>query len=83
MPDRHIEGVDVLAVHLTDNREHRFQPEGSRESVVYVARVRGIVVAGLRHDSGSVLDEVFGANIRQQKDDQPAPRTLKGTIGSD
>lgn len=82
LPDRHIEGVDVLAVHLTDNREHRFQPEGSRESVVYVARVRGIVVAGLRHDSGSVLDEVFGATIRRLKDDQPAPRPLSGTIGS-
>jgi hypothetical protein len=29
-----VDGVEVLRLHLTDNREHRFQPEGSRVSVL-------------------------------------------------
>jgi hypothetical protein len=83
LPDRRIEGVDVLVLQLTDNREHRYQPEGTRESVVYVATVRGIVVTGRRHDSGYVLDDVFAATIRRLNDERPSPRPLSDTVGTD
>lgn len=83
LPPRRIADVDVLRVHLTDNREHRYQPEGRRESVVYLARVGDVVVGGRRHDSGSVLDEVFAATLRRLIAHRPAPRLLGPTVGTD
>lgn len=77
-----IAGVDVLRLLFTDNRERRFQPEGSRESVVYLARVGDVVVGGRRHDSGSVLDDVFAATLRRLTENRPAPRPLADTAGT-
>ncbi|HLS00308.1 MAG TPA: hypothetical protein VK069_11990 [Mycolicibacillus parakoreensis] len=82
LPARRIAGVDVLRVLFTDNREQRFQAEGSRESVVYLARVGDVVVGGRRHDSGPVLDDVFGVTLRRLTAHRRAPRPLADTAGT-
>lgn len=83
LPTRHIEGVDVFVVQLTDNRDDRYQTEGTRESQVYLANVRGIVVAGRRHDTGFVLDQLFTTTLRRLEDDRPAPHPLSDKVGAD
>lgn len=74
LPPTDVDGIEVLRIHLTDNREHRDQPEGSRERVVSMALVRGVAVYGYGHDSGDLADHLMALTIRRLLADTPAVR---------
>ncbi|ORA59210.1 hypothetical protein [Mycobacteroides franklinii] len=76
LPPRNLEGVEVTRIHLTDNRDHRDQGEGTRESVISLARVRGVVVVGYRHDRAGEADAILATTIRRLSSDRPASRPL-------
>ncbi|MGV0625319.1 hypothetical protein ABQE43_05395, partial [Mycolicibacter minnesotensis] len=65
LPPTEVGGVEVTRIHLTDNREHRFQAEGRRESVISLARVRGLVIVGRRHDNYGAAAEIMALTIRR------------------
>lgn len=83
LPATRVDGVDVLRIHLTDNRDHRFQPEGTRESVVSLARVRGVVVYGYAHDVDDRTDELVTATIRRLLSGMASSKPVSGKPGTD
>jgi hypothetical protein len=78
LPPISLNGVELTRIHLTDNREHRFQPEGSRESVVLLARARGLVLVGFRHDSGHDVEDLLGVTLTRLANGKPASKPLSG-----
>lgn len=76
LPATHIDGQPVTRLHFTDNRAQRFQPEGSRESMVTLARVRGLVVMGFRHDNTVDADAIFSATLKRLTAGTPASKPL-------
>ncbi len=76
-----VDGQPVTRVHFTDNRAQRFQPEGSRESMVTLARVRGLVVMGFRHDDTSDADAIFAVTLKRLAAGTPAPKPLGANLG--
>lgn len=80
LPPERVNGVEVTRIHLTDNREHRFQPEGSREAVVSLARVAGLVVLGFRHDNRGDAAEVLALTIKRLAAGQPASKPLSDKV---
>lgn len=76
LPPIQIDGIEVVRIHLTDNREHRFQPEGNRESVVSLARVRGLLVVGRRHDNSRDAADILAHTIKRLVADVPVSKPL-------
>ena len=72
LPPRQVEGTEVTRIHLTDNRANRFQAEGIRESVVSLARVKGFVVVGYRHQTGQLGDDLLDLTIHRLSTGQTA-----------
>ncbi|WP_109475918.1 hypothetical protein [Mycobacteroides immunogenum] len=76
LPPMQVDGIAVTRIHLTDNREHRFQAEGTRESVVSLARVRGVVVVGRRHDNNRDAADILAHTINRLRADEPVSKPL-------
>lgn len=76
LPPANIEGTQITRIHLTDNREHRFQPEGSRESLVSLAKVGDLVVVGYRHDNYTDADTILALTISRLRSGQPEGKPL-------
>lgn len=72
LPPADVDGIEVLRIHLTDNRQQRFQTEGSRERVVSLALVRGVGVYGYSHDAGDLTDQLMALSIRRLLGDAAA-----------
>ncbi|MBE5465019.1 MULTISPECIES: hypothetical protein [Mycobacteroides] len=80
MPPKQVDGVELTRIHLTDNRAHRFQPEGSRESMVLLARAQGLVLVGVRHDSGQTVEDLLALTLKRLESNKPAPKPLPDRI---
>lgn len=65
LPPRQVEGAVVTRIHFTDNRAKLYQGEGSRESVVSLARVHGLVVVGYHHDRAQEAAAILALTIRR------------------
>ncbi|TDZ82096.1 hypothetical protein DE4585_02625 [Mycobacteroides salmoniphilum] len=76
LPAADIDGTKITRIQLVDNREHRFQPEGSRESVVSLAKVGDLVVVGYRHDNNADANAILSLTISRLKSGQPARKPL-------
>ncbi|WP_236737493.1 hypothetical protein [Mycobacteroides franklinii] len=80
LPATTIDGTQITRIHLTDNREHRFQPEGTRESMVSLAQVGDIAVVGYRHDDDTDADTILALTIGRLKTGQPESKPLSDKI---
>ncbi|OHU47243.1 hypothetical protein BKG82_26680 [Mycobacteroides chelonae] len=76
LPPTRLDGVEVRQIHFTDNRAHRYQGEGTRESVVSLARVGSLIVAGYRHDRDQEAAAVLSQTIRRLAAAKPASKPL-------
>ncbi|MUM22291.1 hypothetical protein FZI91_11335 [Mycobacterium sp. CBMA271] len=76
LPSEKVDGNEVTRIHLTENREHRDQAEGSRESVVLLARVRGLVLVAVRHDSGRSGDDILSLTAKRLAADRQVSKPL-------
>ncbi|MBS9533001.1 hypothetical protein KIH27_05285 [Mycobacterium sp. M1] len=71
LPQRDVDGVEVLRILLTDNRENRFQTEGTRDRIVSLASVNGLTVYEHSHGAGELADRLLALTIRRLLTDTP------------
>lgn len=80
LPPVHVNGIEVTRIHITDNREHRYQGEGTRESVISLARVGGLVVVGYRHDRSDEAAAILALTIDRLSSNKPLPKPLSDKV---